>query len=56
MERPPSSSVAFSELGTHYLQAGKWNVAGITAAQDAISTTEAEQTATKPSADAARLV
>ena len=33
MERPPSSSVAFSELGTHYLQAGKWNVAGITAAQ-----------------------
>ena len=33
MERPPSSGVAFSQLGTHYLQAGKWNVAGITAAQ-----------------------
>lgn len=33
MERPPSSSVAFSQLGTHYLRKGKWNVAGITAAQ-----------------------
>jgi hypothetical protein len=32
MDAPSASRVAFSKLGKHYLQAGRWDVAGITAA------------------------